>query len=83
MYSHPASIIHFKINSLLSGLMASRMKMLPATGSVFNINSLAHWPAPSILALPSIYNNYTLNVLTAGGIHIFKDTVVAYLILPT
>ncbi len=41
-------------------------------------NDFHHWSKPRTLAVPSVYNKDTSNVLTAAGFHQFGDTLVAY-----
>jgi hypothetical protein len=79
MYSHHPSITHFKNKFIAiwsNGMTdedASGQRVVFATSSDF-----IKWSAPKELADPSVFNNDTLNVLTAAGFHQYKDTLGAY-----
>ncbi len=78
-YNHHASITHFK--NLLVAIWSDGLKdedhpgqrVLFATSKDF-----FHWSTPKPLAVPGVYRDGTLNVLTAAGFHQFNDTLVAY-----
>jgi hypothetical protein len=79
LYSHHASITHFKNKfiAVWSNGMIDEDK--PGQRVVFALSQdFFHWSKPQVLATPSTYRNDTLNVLTAAGFHQFNDTLVAY-----
>ena len=79
MYSHHASITHFKNKfiAIWSNGMIDEDK--PGQRVVFATSKdFFSWSKPKVLANPSVYNGDTLNVLTAAGFHQFNDTLVAY-----
>lgn len=79
LYSHHASITHFKGRFI--AIWSNGMKDEDAPGQRVLFSASAdffHWPAPRVLADPSWYNKDTANVLTAAGFHQFRDTLVAY-----
>lgn len=79
MYSHHASVTHFKKKFI--AIWSNSMKNEDAAGQrvVFSTSTdFIHWSVPKVLALPSVYNKDTLNVLTAAGFHQYKGELVAY-----
>ena len=79
MYSHHASITHFKnkliatwSNGIIDEDKPGQRVLFSTSGDFF------HWSKPRLLANPSVYRGDTLNVLTAAGFHQFNDTLVAY-----
>ena len=79
MYSHHPSVTHFK-NKFIA-IWSNGMKDEDAPGQRVTFatsTDFIHWSAPKVLAVPAAYNKDSLNVLTAAGFHIFKDTLVAY-----
>jgi hypothetical protein len=79
MYSHHPYITHFK-NSFIA-IWSNGMIDEDAAGQrvVYSISKdFKKWSAPEVLALPSMNEDKTLNVLTAAGFHQFNDTLVAY-----
>ena len=79
MYSHHASITHFKNKfiAIWSNGMIDEDK--PGQRVVFATSKdFFNWSKPKVLANPSVYSGDTLNVLTAAGFNQFKDTLVAY-----
>jgi hypothetical protein len=79
MYSHHASIAHFKDRFIAiwsNGLIGEDQ---PGQRVVFATSKdFFHWSKPKVLADPAVYKNDTLNILTAAGFHQFNDTLVAY-----
>jgi|SRR5579871_2172231 len=79
LYSHHASIVHFKNKFVAiwsNGMIdedAPGQRVLFATSADF-----FHWSVPQVLATPSFYTKDTLNVLTAAGFHQYGDSLVAY-----
>ncbi len=79
MYSHHASITHFKDRFIAiwsNGLIGEDQ---PGQRVVFATSKdFFHWSKTKVLANPSVFKNDTLNILTAAGFHQFRDTLVAY-----
>jgi len=79
MYSHHASITHFKNKFIAVWSNGMKDEDHPGQRVVFATSTdFFHWSKPKTLAIPSVYNGDTLNVLTAAGFHQFNDTLVAY-----
>ncbi len=79
MYSHHASITHFKNKFIATWSNGMIDEDKPGQRVVFSVSSdFLNWSAPKVLATPSMYKADTLNVLTAAGFHQFNDTLVAY-----
>jgi hypothetical protein len=79
MYSHHASVTHFKNKFIAVWSNGLVDEDKPGQRVVFATSTdLFHWSKPHILAEPSVYKNDTLNVLTAAGFYQFNDTLVAY-----
>lgn len=79
MYSHHASITHFKNKFIAVWSNGMKDEDHPGQRVVFATSTdFFHWAKPKALAIPSVYNDDTLNVLTAAGFHQFNDTLVAY-----
>lgn len=79
LYNHHPSITHFK--NLFIAVWSDGMKDEDKPGQrvVFSTSGdFKNWSEIKILAAPSVYNDDTLNVLTAAGFHQFNDTLVAY-----
>ena len=79
LYNHHASVTVF--NNTLVAMWSDGMKDEDKPGQrvVYATSSdFVHWSPVKVLALPSIYNADTANVLTAAGFHMFHDTLVAY-----
>jgi len=79
MYSHHASITHFK--NVFVAIWSNGLKDEDKPGQRVAIATSTdgmHWSQPGVLAQPSLYKPDTLNVLTAAGFHQFNDTLVAY-----
>ena len=79
MYSHHASIAHFK-NKFIAIWSNGRIdEDAPGQRVVFSTSTdFSHWNAAKVLASPSSYKDDTLNVLTAAGFYQYHDTLVAY-----
>jgi len=79
LYSHHASIVHFKDKFIAIWSNGLKDEDKPGQRVVFSISTdFFHWSQPKVLAQPSIYANGTFNVLTAAGFYQFNDTLVAY-----
>ncbi|MEO7120956.1 MAG: exo-alpha-sialidase [Ginsengibacter sp.] len=78
-YSHHASIAHFKNKFIAIWSNGMKDEDQPGQRVVFATSKdFFHWSKPKPLAIPSVFNNDTLNILTAAGFHRFNDTLVAY-----
>ncbi|MBE7175896.1 MAG: exo-alpha-sialidase [Mucilaginibacter polytrichastri] len=78
LYSHHASVTSFK--GKLYAIWSNGMKDEDNPGQRVVISSskdFKHWSAPKPIALPSKTND-TLNVLTAAGFHVYKNTLTVY-----
>ncbi|QEC66117.1 hypothetical protein FRZ67_01905 [Panacibacter ginsenosidivorans] len=79
LYNHHASITHFKDKLIAIWSDGLKDEDKPGQRVVFSTSKdFQHWSEIKILATPSVYNNDTLNVLTAAGFHQFNDTLVTY-----
>ena len=79
LYNHHASITHFKNKFIAVWSDGMKDEDKPGQRVVFAVSKdFKNWSAPKVLAVPSVYKNDTLNVLTAAGFHQFSDTLVAY-----
>jgi hypothetical protein len=79
LYSHHPSIAHFKGKFIAIWSNGMKDEDAPGQRVVFATSAdFIHWSAPKQLAVPGVYSNDTLNVLTAAGFHQFDDTLVAY-----
>lgn len=79
LYSHHASVTHFKDRFFVIWSNGMKDEDQPDQRVVYATSKdFIHWTKPEVLAIPSIYKNDTLNVLTAAGFHPFNDTLVAY-----
>ncbi len=79
LYNHHASITHFK-NKFIA-IWSDGIKDEDKPGQRINYatsKDFYHWSKPGILAIPDVYKDDTLNILTAAGFHQFNDTLVAY-----
>lgn len=79
MYSHHPYITQYK-NKFIA-IWSNGMKDEDASAQrvVFSTSTnFINWSVPKELAVPSVFINDTLNVLTAAGFHQYKDTLVAY-----
>ena len=79
LYSHHPHITFFK-NKIIA-IWSNGMKDEDAPGQrvVYSTSTdFYNWSAPELLANPSVFDDTTLNVLTAAGFHITHDTLVAY-----
>ena len=78
-YSHHQSIVHYRDRFFAiwsNGLFdedSPGQRVMCSYSKDFH-----HWSAPKQLAAPAFYRKDTLNVLTAAGFHVYKDTLVAY-----
>ena len=78
-YSHHQSIVHYR--DRFFAIWSNGIMDEDAPGQRVDIASsrdFRHWSAPRVLAVPGHYKPDTLNVLTAAGFHVYKDTLVAY-----
>ena len=79
LYSHHPSITYFKNTFIAIWSNGMKDEDKPGQRVAFATSKdFVHWSAPGILAIPSVYKNDTLTVLTAAGFHQFGDTLVAY-----
>ncbi len=79
LYSHHASITHFKKYFIAIWSNGMVDEDAPGQRVVFAVSKDGRqWSPLRVLAAPAVYHNDTLNVLTAAGFHQFKDTLVAY-----
>jgi len=79
MYSHHASITHFKNKFIAIWSNGIIDEDKPGQRVAFSTSKdFVHWSKPQVLAAPSVYKDDTLNVLTAAGFYQFNDTLVAY-----
>jgi BNR repeat-like domain len=79
MYSHHASITHFKNKFVVIWSNGMIDEDKPGQRVVFATSKdFFSWSKIQLLANPSVYTGDTLNVLTAAGFHQFNDTLVAY-----
>ena len=79
LYSHHASITHFK-NKFIA-IWSNGMIDEDAPGQRVDISTSSdfiQWNKPAVLAFPSVYKKDTLNILTAAGFHQYGNTLVAY-----
>jgi hypothetical protein len=78
-YSHHPSIVHY--HNRFFAIWSNGIKDEDAPGQRVMMASSVdckQWSAPKVLAQPSVYRADTLNVLTAAGFHVYRDTLVAY-----
>lgn len=79
LYNHHASITHFKNYFIAMWSDGMKDEDQPGQRVVFSLSKdFKSWSSPATLAVPSLYNGDTMNVLTAAGFHQFNDTLVAY-----
>ena len=78
-YSHHQSIVHYR--NKFYAIWSNGLKDEDAPGQrvmIATSKDFKHWSAPRQLAAPTLYKKDTLNVLTAAGFNVYKDTLVAY-----
>ena len=79
LYSHHPYVTYFKNNFIAIWSNGFKDEDKPGQRVVFSVSKdFFHWSVPAVLALPSLYNKDTANILTAAGFYIFNDTLVAY-----
>jgi len=78
-YSHHQSIVHYR--DRFFAIWSNGIRDEDAPGQRVMISSsqdFFHWSPAKQLAAPTLYKKDTLNVLTAAGFNVYKDTLIAY-----
>jgi hypothetical protein len=79
LYNHHPSITKFKDQFIAIWSDGMKDEDAPGQRVVYAVSrDFFHWSKPQVLAVPSLYQGDTANVLTAAGFHHFGDSLAAY-----